>query len=186
MKGGSLPMKKCISILLCLSMLIISACAFAEAGVITYDPAMFEALGIETNTLELEDFGLVFDLPDTMLEIELSEADLAGGTIAAFSLPDGSQMMSIGFAQMLDMGGQIFEDYDALITYYQMYGATDLEIVDVNGLYALSYAIAEANVMGSLYLFDDGWVLAFNFAPLADADYVPVAASIMSSVRPAE
>lgn len=177
-------MKKFLSILLCL--LLLAACACAEEAVITYDPAVFDALGIEIQTLALEDFGMMIDLPAEMLEVELSEADLAGGAIAAYAAPDFSCMMSVGFAQMTDMGGNPFGDYNALMSYYQMYGATDLEIVDVNGQFALSYAIPEADVMGSIYLFEDSWVLTFNFAPLSNENFVPVAASIMSSVRPAE
>lgn len=174
-------MKKLIPLLF---LILLCACAFAEEDMIVYDPAVFEVLGLETQTLALEDFGMVFDLPADMLELELTEADLAGGTIAAFAAPDLSRVMSVGFAQMVDPGGNPLEDYEALISYYQMFGASDLEILDVNGLYALTYAIADADIMGSIYLFDDSYALAFTFAPLSDEGFVPVAASIMTSIRP--
>ncbi len=177
-------MKKLISSVLIL--LLLAASAFAEENVIRYDPAIFEALGIEMQTVSLNDFGMQFDLPAEMLETELSETNRIGGTIAAYAAPDMRSMMSVGFAQMVDMEGKPFADYDALAAYYRMCGADGLEILDVNGLYALTYAIADADILGTVYLFENSYVLSFNFAPFSDQDFVSVAACIMASVRPAE
>ena len=178
-------MKKILSIVLTLVMLI-SASAFAEELVIAYDPAVFETLGVEVTTLSLDDYGLWLDIPSEMLVLEISEEEAATGTVAAFSTEDGSYAISVGFSQVLDAEGNYFEDYESLSAYYAELGATDMEIADINGLYAMSYVLPEYDMMGAVYLFDEGWVLAFNFSGASDEGLAALNVGVLSSVRPAE
>ena len=179
-------MKKILSIILCLVMLSVSMAAFAEEAVISYDPAVFEALGIEAATLSLDDYGLWLDIPSEMLMLEISEEEAAAGTVAAFTAGDGSYTVSVGFAQVTDDEGNYFEDYDSLSAYYAELGVTGLEIVDINGLYALTFILPGYDVMTAAYLFDEGWVLAFNFSGATNEALAALSASILSSIRPAE
>lgn len=179
-------MKKMLSIVLTLAMLAVSAAAFAEGPVITYDPAVFKALGVEAATLSLEDYGLWVDIPSEMLALEVSEEEAAAGTVAAFSAGDGSYAVSVGFSQVLDEEGNCFEDYASLSACYAEMGVTEMEIADINGLYAMTYLLADYDMMGAVYLFDEGWVLAFNFSGASNEALTAVSTAIISSIRPAE
>lgn len=175
-------MKKILSIVLCLVMLAVSAFAFAEETMVVYDPSVFELLGIEATTLSLEDFGLWVDIPSGMLPLEVAGED----AVAAFSTEDGSYIVSIGFAQVTDDAGNYFEDYDGLSTYYAGMGIEGMEIADVNNLYALTFVLPAYDTMTAAYLFDEGWVLAFNFSGASNEALAVISAAIVSSIRPAE
>ncbi|MBQ3574800.1 MAG: hypothetical protein IJA26_03975 [Clostridia bacterium] len=53
-------------------------------------------------------------------------------------------------------------------------------------LCAMSCLLPDYDMTGAVYLFDEGWVLAFNFSGASDEGLAALSASILSSVRPAE
>ena len=180
-------MKKMLSIVLCLVMLAVSACAFAEpTTVMTYDPSIFEALGIEVQTIEIGDFGLKFDIPAEMIAQDVTEEQFMAGAMAIYATEDLSVSMSVDFLQLFDAEGNPIADFDTLMAYYTEMGAEYVEMVDVNGYAAMSCVLPEADVIGVIFLEEGGWLLGFSFTPASTEGVAELAAASIATIRDIE
>ncbi|MEG0640541.1 MAG: hypothetical protein RR824_10935 [Clostridia bacterium] len=178
-------MKKILSLILSMMMLVFSSIALAEQpNVITYDEATLQASGLEGEFVKLEDFGLQFFLPNGLQAVEATAEQTAAGTYAIYANADQTNMMSIGYAATMDAEGKPITELAALGEFYTANGATDVAMVELNGMACLEYTLTSANSMGIVFMMDSGNVLAFNFSPINDENFATVAAVIGTTVMP--
>ena len=178
-------MKKRISVVLSLLLLLASISALAE-NVITFDPAVAEQMGLQGEFVAMEDFGLQFYLPGPLSAFEVTQEQADQGTYALFSTADGTSSMSIGYAAATDAQGSEVTDLEALAALYSQAGAANVETGEINGLPCISYTFSEAGVMGVAFLTEKGHQLTFNFAPFSDESYKAAAMLVVSSIMPLE
>lgn len=176
-------MKKILALVLCL-MMITASCAFAESAypVVDFDPATVE--GIEGDFLAIEDLGLAFWCPSMMVSVEVTEDMMAGGAIAYFHTEDDAWRMAIGIAPVTDDAGNLITDVDTLAAYYLSLGSPDAMVVTLNGIDCVMCTFTELATMSICYMLEDGSVLAFNFAPLTEELFVPIAGAMAKSIVP--
>lgn len=179
-------MKKVLSLILSMMMLVFSCAAVAEeANVITYDEAALQASGLEGEFVALEDFGLQFFLPNGLQAVEVTADQAAAGTYAIYATADQTNMMSIGYAATVDAEGKPITDLDALAEFYTANGATDVAIAELNGLSCLEYTLTSINTVGIVFMMDSDNVLTFNFAPINDENFATVAGVIVTTIMEA-
>lgn len=175
-------MKKILAALLCLALLLCTA--FAEEMV--YDPAVLTELGGEIVTVQMEDFGMQFDLSADMNQIEVTEEMFFEGVMSAFENEDKSLSLSVNFMQQTDEAGAGVADYDALAAYYTANGVTSTEMVMVNGMEAMRFEIESTGSTGLAFLYEEGWALSFTFTGVTDEATALYASAVLDSIRPIE
>ena len=170
-------MKKFLALLICVMLLPV---AFAES--ITWEEvggAVVEANELEGDFYSLDEMGLYIWLPSSLEYTAPSDEDAANGRYALY----------------LDQANNCYVAIDALnvegITLDQALenattnGMTEPEIVNINGLDALTYADPTNNI-GSIVLVDtNSNMIIFSFSPV-DSDEGKLAYTIIgSSIMPA-
>lgn len=163
-------MKKILSLVIALMMILSCACAMGEA--LYFDPAVTEALPGEF--VALDGVGLMFYLPEGMQAVEMTEADIAGGGLAAFS--DGTVNVSIAYAPIADDAGNPLCTIEQVVEYYNASGIVANAAV-LNDLGCVSYSVPGTNLCGIVYPDGEGGLLAFSFNP-----YNEIVAVMISSI----
>lgn len=172
---------------LVLAMLMCCSCAFAEEAVselpvFAFDPASVE--GMDGGFAALEACGLQVYLPGDFVAYEPSESDVARGVISVMGREDGSLMMSISMAGVADADGNLITDLYTLCDFYAASNAVAPEVIELNGLPALSYGLqGDVPTNGIAVMFEGGIVVAFNVTFAAEAEgAVDTTAVILSSI----
>lgn len=168
---------------LVLAMMLCCSCAFAEElPMFAFDPASVE--GLDGGFAALEDVGLQLYIPNDFVAYEVSEDDIARGVISVMGREDGSLMLSISMAGVADSEGNLITDLETLRDFYTVNNAVGAEILNLNGLPALSYGMEQpVPTNGIAIMFEGGIVVAFNvtFAEGTEEN-VNMAAIILSSI----
>lgn len=163
-------MKKILALVLCLMMALSCASAMGEA--VYFDPAAVEAVPGEF--VALDGIGLMFYLPATMQAVEMTEADIAGGGLAAFT--DGAVNVSIAYAPISDDAGNPLCTIDDVVTFYNASGINAQAGV-LNDLGCVSYTVPGTDMCGVVFPDGEGGLLAFSFLP-----YNEITAVMISSI----
>lgn len=172
-------MKKLIALLMLVCIAIMPA-ALAES--ITWEeigaPAI-EANGLEGDFIALEEMGLTIWLPNSLQAMEVSEEDAAAGRYALY----GNQ--EIGCYMAIDAINVEGMTLDQALQNAIDNGMTEPEIVNINGLDAVTYADPNNN-LGVIVLVDTNCnMIIFSFNPI-DNDEAKLAYGIIcSSLQPA-
>ena len=174
-------MKKMIAVLALLCVVALSFSAVAEGAVITWDevgaPAV-ETLELSGDFFAMEQLGLAIWLPEGMEELEVSEEDAAAGRLCVVA---DDTCAFIVDAIHVD-GMTLDQAYENAVAS----GMIEPEIVNVNGLDALSYKNAEINA-GCIVLVDTNCnMIIFSFTPIEGEEAELVFSLIMSSLMPLE
>ena len=154
-------MKKWLSLVLTLMMVLASVSALAEE---VYFDESFVA-NIPGEFVLLEELGLVFYLPETMQAMEMTEADIAGGGIAAFT--DGTASVSIAYAPVADGAGAPITTLEQLIDFYNASGITTVFRM-LNDIPCAAFSVEDPSLSGIAYVDGSGNVLAFTGTPLTE------------------
>jgi len=154
-------MKKFLCLLLSLVMMLSCACAMAEA--VYFDPAVEEVIPGEF--VALEGIGLMFYLPETMQPMELTEADIAGGGLAAFT--DGTVNVSIAYAPITDDQGNPLTGIEQIVEFYNASGIEAYARV-LNDLGCVAFTVPETTLAGVVYPDGQGGLLAFSFTAMTE------------------
>ena len=177
-------MKKILALVLVFVMLLASA-AFAEGEYSYREYAFDESLIAEAGGTwtEIADFGMQFYLPDIFAVIEVSEENAAAGTLAAYATSDLSGVFSIGYGAATDMEGNSIAYIEDLAALYTALGATNVDVISVNGWLAITYMLAEQDVLGYAILFDDATQCTFNFGPASDTNVALMAGIVITTLQ---
>ena len=154
-------MKKVLAMLLALMMVL--ACTAAVAEEVYFDESFVE--NIPGEFVLFEDLGLIMYLPETMQAVEMTEADIAGGGIAAFT--DGTSSISIAYAPIADEAGNPMTTLEQLIDFYNASGITTV-FRTLNDIPCAAFSVAEPPLSGIAYVDGTGNVLAFSGTPLTE------------------
>ena len=173
-------MKKTIVTLALLCAVLLPFSAMAETAAVTWDemqPAV-EALGLEGDFYSLQDLGLAIWLPDGMTAAEVSEEDAAPGRL--YLIMDEDCYLAVDAVYVEGM--TLDRAYENAVAS----GMYEPEIVEVNGLSALSYK-DEGNNVGVVVLVDTNCnMILFSFGPI-DSETAEAAFSVIfSSLMPLE
>ena len=173
-------MKKTIVTLALLCAVLLPFSAMAETATVTWEemqPAV-EALGLEGDFYALEDLGLAIWLPDGMTAVEVPEEDAAAGRL--YLIMDEDCYLAVDAVYVEGM--TLDRAYENAVAS----GMYEPEIVEVNGLSALSYKDEGSNV-GVVALVDTNCnMILFSFGPI-DSEAAEAAFSVIcSSLMPLE
>lgn len=162
--------KKFLSLILALMMVLSCASAMAEA--VYFDPAVQELVPGEF--VALDGIGLMFYLPETMQAVEMTENDIAGGGLAAFT--DGTVNVSIAYAPISDDAGNPLCTIDEVVAFYNASGIEANARV-LNDLGCVAYTVPGTDLCGIVFPDGEGGLLAFSFIP-----YNEIVAVMISSI----
>lgn len=181
-------MKKVLALVLCLMMALSLVSAVAEAAYTyteyNYDESLFAEIGGEW--IAMDGLGLMFYLPDiyTATEIPAELAEL--GFLGAFSAADGVGMATVAYGPALDVNGNAAATVEDLAAYYTSIGATNVDIILVNGLPVVTSLVAENDTLSYSVLFADGNQCVMSFAPASDANTALMGGLTITSLMLAE
>ena len=180
-------MKKFVSLALVLAMLLVSAAAYAEAaytyGEYGYDETLIA--DIPGSWILMEGLGLQFYLPDVYLPAEVTEEMAATGVVANFANEEGTTAITILMDAAIDMEGNPITAVEDLAATYAASGATNVDVIYVNGIPAVTYMVAEMDYLGYALLFSDATQLTISFAPASDASVAIMAGVMMTTLAEA-
>ena len=180
-------MKKVLALILCL---LVSFSAFALADTeftymeYAYDESMFAEIGGEW--LALEGLGLMFYLPDVYLDAELPEQLAETGVVALFGTEDASSAFSISHGPALDVAGNAAASIEDLAAYYVSLGATDVDVIYINGIAVLTSMMAETDTLNYSVFYTDGTQCIFSFTPASDLNTALLAGLMSTTLMAAE
>ena len=172
-------MKKLFSLLFVCVLLTSSAMAETVTWEEVGEPAV-AAYELQGDFVALNDMGLALWIPSDMSYMEPSEEDAAAGRYAIFMDNDQECVLTIDAVYV--EGITLDQAYENAVAN----GMTEPEIVNINGIDALTYA-DETDNSGCVVLVDtNSNIILFSFAPV-DSDVGKIGyAVIMSSLMPLE
>ena len=167
-------MKKLIALLMLVCIAMMPA---ALAETITWEEiggAAVEANGLEGDFYSLDDMGLLIWLPSSLTAMEVSEEDATAGRYALYMDQETGAYVAIDAVHVDDM------TLDQALANATANGMTEPEIVNINGIDAVTYA-DPANNMGAIVLVDTNCnMIIFSFSPI-DSDEAKLAYGIIGS-----
>lgn len=175
-------MKKLLALVMSLCLLC-ACCAYAEETVeINWSDVEEQASSIEGQFAPIADLGVMMFIPAVFGSAEVTEEQKAAGVIALLTTADGAGRVSFTYQ---DLGGMDSEAYTAELI---KAGATDLEIVTLNGRAALSYelVINDVKTMNVVIDIDETKILTVSFAPMDDEGFAAVAQIMAASLQNAQ
>lgn len=175
-------MKKLLAIVLALlCAVMLPLCAMAETAVITWDDfgaPVVEAGEIEGQFYSIESLGLAVWLPDGLKNAEISEEDANAGRLCLM-MDDEKTCAFIVDAVYVD-GMTLDQAYENAVAN----GMVEPEIMNINGLDALTYKNEAINA-GCVVLVDtNSNMIIFSITPINSDDAVLVYTLILSSIMP--
>ena len=180
-------MKKMLALVLCL-LVAVSASAFAESAFTyteySYDESLFTDIGGEW--IAMDGLGLMFYLPDIYLAAELPEELAEAGVIGAYATEDSSSVFTVSYGPALNAEGNAAASIEELAAYYASTGATNVDIIIVNGIPVLTSLIAESDMINYSVFFTDSTQCVLSFTPASDANTALIAGLMSTSLMVAE
>ena len=177
------PMKKLIPFLALLCAVLLSFSVMAETTSITWDEAgapVVEAANIEGGFYSIEELGLAVWLPAGLSNADISEEDAAAGRL--YLLTDEEQTCAFIIDAVHVDGMTLDQAYQNAVDS----GMVEPEIVNINGLNAVSYKNEAINA-GCVVLVDtNSNLIIFSITPIEGEDAELVFGLIMSSIMPLE
>lgn len=176
-------MKKMIAMLALVCVALLPFSVMAETTAITWDEIgapVVEAAEIEGDFYSIEELGLAVWLPAGLNAVEISEEDAAAGRM--YLLMDDEQSCAFIIDAVHVDGMTLDQAYENAVAS----GMTEPEIVNINGLSALTYKNEAINA-GCIVLVDtNSNMIIFSFTPIEGENAEMVCALIMSSIMPLE
>lgn len=181
-------MKKIISLIMILAMLLVSASAFAEAAYTyteyTYDESLFTDIGGEW--IAMEGLGLMYYQPDIYLTAEVPAELAENGVIGAFATEDSSSVFTVAYGPALNVEGNAAASIEELGAFYTATGATNVDVIIVNGIPVLTSMMTENDIINYSVFFEDSTQCVLTFTPASDANTALIAGLMLSSLMIAE
>ena len=174
-------MKKFFAFMLTLALVLSVSGALAES--VTWEEvgaAAVETYGLEGDFVSLSELGLAIWLPSTLGAAEVSEEDAAAGRYLLFVDQDQECYLAVDTINVEGM--TLDQAYQNAVDN----GMTGPEIVNINGLSAVTYA-DETNNIGCVVLVDtNSNMIIFSFGPFSEEGADMIFYLICSSIMPLE
>ena len=181
-------MKKIISLFMALTMLLVSVSVLAEAAYTyseyTYDESLFAEIGGEW--IAMEGLGLMFYQPDVYLAAELPELLAETGVIGAFATEDSSSVFTVSYGPAVDGEGNAVESVEELAAFYASTGATNVDVIIVNGIPVVTSLMEENDMLNYSVFFSDSTQCILTFTPASDANTALLAGLMLTSLMISE
>ena len=176
-------MKKLIALLTLVCVMMMSFSVLAETTAITWEEIgapVVEAAEIEGDFYSIEELGLAVWLPNGLNAAEISEEDATAGRL--YLMTDDEQTCAFIIDAVHVDGMTLDQAYENAVAS----GMIEPEIVNINGLDALSYKNESINA-GCVVLVDtNSNMIIFSLTPIEGEDAELVFGLIMSSIMPLE
>lgn len=181
-------MKKILALVMAMAMLLVSASAFAEATYTyteyNYDESMFTEIGGEW--IAMDGLGLMFYLPDIYLAAEIPEEMAQMGMVGLFGAEDGIGVISVAYGPAVDVNGNPAASIEDLAAYYTAVGATNVDIILVNGIPVVTSLVAENDTLSYTVFFEDSTQCVMSFAPASDTNTALMGGLMITTLMAAE
>ena len=178
-------MKKILALVMVLAMMLVCASAVAEVtfsyGEYGYDETLIA--DIPGSWYALGDLGPQLYIPDVYLPTEVTEELAANGIIANFMNEEMTTMFTVGYGQALNVEGNVAESVEDLAAMYLSTGATNVDIIIVNGWPVVTYMMAEQDMLGYSVFFGDGTQCVTSFYPASDASVATLAGVMITTFQ---
>lgn len=167
-------MKKLLTVILSMMLVLSSVTAIAEENVITVDL-------IEDGTwVTFDDYGFHVCLPSDWNVLEITAEAAEVGIIFSCQAPDSERSFTIAYND-LEAATDIETIAAGLATTQE-----NVNTISINGIPYATYDIAANDVTGIVALSQDGTALyQFVFYPSSDSDFAPLALQIAASINAA-
>ena len=176
-------MKKLIAVLMLLCVAVMPFAGLAEAAeeitTVNWEDVAEIAETIEGDFYTSEELAVAFWLPAVFEEREVpaSEDESTFKILNLFATADDAASIAVTRSLMGD-------DIAAYVGILESEGgASNIEEVVINGLYAISYDLVEQDAGAVFFPMDDGTALTFVVAPVSDEGFAATAAVIMASFQ---
>ncbi len=165
-------MKKLLTVILSVLLVLCSVTAMAEENVITVDL-------VENGTwVAFDDYGFNVCLPSDWNVLEISEEAAEVGIIFSCQAPDSARSFTIAYND-LEAASDIETIAAGLAATYE-----NVQVISINGIPYAAYEIAANDVTGIVALSQDGTALyQFVFYPASDSEFAPLALQIAASIN---
>ena len=176
-------MKKMLAMLMLLCVLVMPFSAMAETATsITWDEVapIIETSGLSGDFYAMEDLNLAIWLPEGLTEVELTEEEAANGLLSVLTDDEGSCALIISCVNQEGM------TLEGLLAAAIEDGMVEPEIVNINGMDALSYKDAGNNAGCIALVYTDGDVVVFSFTPIDVEGADVIFGLLMASLMPLE
>ena len=164
-------MKKILTVILSMMLVICSVTAIAEENVVTVDL-------VENGTwVTFDDYGFHVCLPSDWNVLEITEEAAEVGIIFSCQAPDSERSFTIAYNDL--------EAATDIETIAADLAATheNVNIISINGIPYATYDIVANDVIGIVALSQDGTALyQFVFYPSSDSEFAPLAVQIAASI----
>ena len=172
-------MKKFVSILISLAMLLALPCALAEeVPAINWEDADIESSGIEGSFYTFDEVALMVWVPDVFENLEVTEED-DETMIGKFEIADGSAGIYVQYIE-----GYENASMEDLISGLEAGGAVDIERCTLNGLDAISYSLPDYDAVYVALMTDAGNCVQFVMMPVSDEGFEAIAMLVTASIQP--
>lgn len=170
-------MKKLFALLMALCLL--GTCALAEPTKINWSDleAQVAESGIDGDFYSVSDIGVKMFIPTFLQNMELTEDDVNQGYICFLANEDQSALVAVMYA---NFEGKSLEDYAAVLPEV---GATEIEMIVVNGIPAVSYEVPGNDTLNVAMGTDQGYIIEFVFKPASDEGFKSIAAIMSASIQ---
>ena len=156
-------MKKILAILMVLCMFACSA-ALAEPVELNWEdvePAL-SAGGVQGDFVTFDEIAVKIWLPSDLKPTELSDEDREAGYIGYFQTDAQDAIVAVMY---VDVDGTSLEDYAAQLPDL---GATEIEMVTLNGLSGVSYKLEENDTVSIAFTTEAGYILEVTMWPASE------------------
>ena len=172
-------MKKWFALALALVTMMMGSLALAEevpAADATQDAAALEELKAEGQLIQGESFE--FYIPADWTDVELNDEQAAEGYVYAACSADEAQGLVVVWKE-LDAAQTAAEIQAGLVEVYE-----NAQVQEINGISVVVFADAENDMLGIVMpdSVDAGYYM-FLFTPASDAEFLPIADAIASSLN---
>ncbi|NLI21864.1 MAG: hypothetical protein GX418_09995 [Clostridiales bacterium] len=172
-------MKKTVSLLLTLTIILLASCAMAETAA---SSDAIEVPAVENGTVvPFPDYNFQITLPSDWNVLDISEDQAATGIIFSCANPDATRSFTVAYTEF-EEATDIESVASELATSFE-----NVQALTINGMPFVSYDIAEQDVTGIVTLGGSGiGMYQFVFYPSSDADYGTLALQIAASINAIE
>lgn len=180
-------MKKLIALLLLACMAVMPFAAFAEAAeeydlILNWEDVSAITAEVEGDFVACEELNAMFWLPSYMQEAEVPEEMAAAGITNIYATEDGAYYIVVAVQDFSGIGD--LADFVNLMA--EQGGGAEFEDALINGLYAVSYTVADSDASVVLFPIDETSSVTFMFSPISDEGFASLAACIMASFQAIE
>jgi hypothetical protein len=123
----------------------------------------------------------VVDLQRRMFPREMMEEEKKNHE--NFMNEEMTTMFSVAYGQALNVEGNVAESVEDLAAMYLSTGATNVDIIIVNGWPVVTYMMAEEDMLGYSVFFGDGTQCVTSFYPASDANVATLAGLMITTFQ---